>query len=131
MKRYLICGDRNWNNVAVMDIYLGAYIDKSFDKIIEGGCKGADVMARNWAIKNGVGYEEYPADWSQFGSAAGPIRNKKMLSEGKPDFVIAFHNNIQQSSGTKNMINQSLKFGVPVFLVSSDRRLVQITQIIK
>ena len=32
----------------------------------------------------------YPADWDKHGKAAGPIRNKQMIDEGKPDLVIAF-----------------------------------------
>jgi hypothetical protein len=30
------------------------------------------------------------ADWKRFGRAAGPMRNERMLKEGRPDLVIAF-----------------------------------------
>ena len=51
----------------------------------------------------------FPAQWSKYGRAAGPLRNTQMLSEGNPDIVLAFHDNIKRSRGTRNMIVQSLK----------------------
>jgi hypothetical protein len=57
--------------------------------IIHGGAKGADTLADQWAITNWVKIEEYKPNWEKHGKAAGPIRNKQMLDEGKPDLVIA------------------------------------------
>lgn len=85
--------------------------------VIEGEAKGADTMARNAAIHLGIHVERYPADWEKFGRAAGPIRNLKMLMEGKPTHVIAFHDDIGKSKGTKDMINQARKAGLDVLLV--------------
>ena len=47
--------------------------------------------------------------------AAGPIRNQRMLVEGKPDLVIAFHDDLESSRGTKDMIKRSLKAGIRVW----------------
>jgi hypothetical protein len=80
--------------------------------IIQGGAKGVDKAAGHWAVGNNVPQEVYPADWEKYGKAAGPIRNKQMLDEGKPDLVIAFIN--PGSKGTRNMIDQAKKAGVPV-----------------
>ena len=60
----------------------------------------------------------FPADWKTFGKAAGPIRNRKMLDEGLPDVVIAFHEDIERSKGTKNMISQACEQGIDVILIS-------------
>jgi hypothetical protein len=30
------------------------------------------------------------AEWERLGRKAGPIRNQRMLEEGKPDLVVAF-----------------------------------------
>lgn len=46
-----------------------------------------------------------------------PIRNKQMLDEGKPDLVLAFHTDIENSKGTKNMIYQAKKRGIKVILI--------------
>lgn len=62
--------------------------------------------------------KEFPADWS-YGLKAGPIRNAKMLDEN-PDKVIIFHNDIENSKGSKNMRNQALKRGVQVIIIKND-----------
>lgn len=84
--------------------------------VIEGGAKGADFLAKVWAKWLGVKIEEYPAEWDEYGKGAGPIRNKQMLDEGKPDLVIAFL--AENSRGTQNMIDQAEEAGVPVKVVN-------------
>jgi len=71
----------------------------------------------------GIDVKEYQAEWAKYGIAAGPIRNKKMLVEGKPDIVLAFHNNITMSKGTKNMIKVANAMGVLVNLYHSNGRI--------
>lgn len=84
--------------------------------IIHGGCKGADMMADYIAKKLGFEVERFDAKWEEYGKAAGPIRNKQMLEEGKPDLVLAFHEAIHTSKGTHDMIRQAVKAGLPVML---------------
>jgi hypothetical protein len=66
----------------------------------------------------GYPFREFSADWQKFGKAAGPIRNQQMLDEGKPDLVIAFHEDLENSKGTQDMINRAKVQGVPVRLIS-------------
>lgn len=63
-----------------------------------------------------MGVESFPANWSQYGHAAGPIRNQKMLDQN-PDLVIAFHFDLEHSKGTKDMINRAKKACIPVRFV--------------
>lgn len=115
--RVLICGDRNWTDRKTIEDYI-----KTLPKgtqIIEGECRGVDIIAREIAQKYGLEVYEFPADWSRLGKAAGPIRNKAMIKYGKPDIVIAFHNNIEQSKGTKNMLKCAKKHGIPTRVISS------------
>jgi hypothetical protein len=86
--------------------------------IVHGDCHGADKIAEEMAIKLGYSVKAFPADWGKHGKAAGPIRNSQMLKE-KLEFVIAFHDDIDDSRGTKDMIKQSLKMRIPVMLVNS------------
>jgi hypothetical protein len=44
------------------------------------------------------------------GKAAGPIRNQRMIDEGKPDLVIAFPG----GRGTADMVSRAKKAGIPV-----------------
>ena len=69
--------------------------------IIHGKATGADALADQWAKKRSIAIESYPADWVTYGKAAGPLRNKQMLTQGKPDLVLAFPG----GAGTANMIN--------------------------
>ena len=114
--RVLICGDRNWKDCGIIEGLVKNLPEGSV--VIQGMCRGADMIARNAAIKHGVSYEDYPADWDKYGKAAGPIRNKQMLDEGKPDSVYAFHPDLSKSKGTKNMIEQARKRGIEVIVVN-------------
>jgi len=73
--------------------------------IISGKAKGADTSAAAYARITWRGLEEYPADWENLGPAAGPIRNKQMIDEGRPDLVVAFPG----GNGTADMVNKAKK----------------------
>lgn len=121
--RLLVCGDRNWEDRAYIFEVLGK-IDAIFpvECLIEGEARGADVMARAWAQEKGRPYRMYPARWDLYrpppGSGrknpAGPIRNREMLSDGRPDMVVAFHGDLSQSRGTLDMVRVARAAGVPV-----------------
>jgi hypothetical protein len=64
----------------------------------------------------GLPVESFPADWEQYGRAAGPIRNQQML-EAKPDRVFAFHEDLEHSKGTGDMVRRARKAGVPVEVI--------------
>lgn len=88
--------------------------------VIEGEARGADTMARNWALKAGVPFLAFPAQWKKYHLGAGPIRNRQMLEEGKPEIVVAFHDHIHQSKGTWNMIKQAQALKLPIILYTQD-----------
>jgi len=112
--RVLICGSRYWTDrEAIRNVM------KTFPKdtvIIEGEARGADTIAREEAEALGLVVLPFPANWKEQGRAAGPIRNAQMLSEGKPNVVLAFHENIDESKGTKDMLKRAQKAGLPTFL---------------
>ena len=74
-------------------------------------------MAGSYATANEMKSMVFPAKW-EMGRRAGPIRNQQMIDECRPDLVIAFHENIIESKGTKDMVNRSMKAGIPTYLVS-------------
>lgn len=113
--RVLICGDRNWaNRDAIWDAIL-KYC-KPGDTIIHGAARGADSIAGEIGnmMASKLTVLPFPADWAQYGKAAGPIRNQQMLIEGKPDEVWAFHDDLPNSKGTKDMVTRAEKAGVRV-----------------
>lgn len=110
--KVLVCGSRHFQDYNLLKETLNEY---NITTIIEGEARGADLMARRYAEERGIVVSAFPAQWSTYGNSAGPIRNKQMLVEGKPELVVAFRG--PNSRGTQNMINQSLKAGVEVRIV--------------
>ena len=105
--RALICGGRDFTNYQIAKEVLANF---PITFIIEGGARGADFLGRKYAIDNSIPYQTFPADWNRYRNGAGPIRNKQMLDEGKPDIVIAFPG----GSGTRNMMMQTEKAKIPL-----------------
>lgn len=118
MYKILVCGSRDWTNKELIKEQLLKFIEKRDVVIIEGGCKGADRLAREVAIEMKIKYETYNADWNKYGKAAGPIRNSLMLKQGRPNIVIAFHNDIDNSKGTLDMINKASNENIETYLIS-------------
>jgi len=112
--RVLVCGDRDWKARSLIHRYL-AYM--KIDVVIEGECRGADRLGKYVAKELGIIVLPFPAKWAEYGRAAGPKRNQQMLDEGKPTLVLAFHDDIHSSKGTKDMIKRANKAGIPVWLI--------------
>lgn len=116
--RVLVCGDRKWTRRDIIEAVFDSILKDKIDVVIEGECKGADKIARRICQDRKMSYDPYFAKWNEYGYGAGNIRNTRMLEEGKPDLILAFFTGIENSKGTKNMINQGLAAGVEVLLVS-------------
>lgn len=72
-------------------------------KIISGGCRGADKLAEKYANDKKIKLKIYNANWDKYGKSAGNKRNKKIVN--KCDILIAYLSN--ESVGTKNTINMA------------------------
>ena len=113
--RVLVCGSRYYTDYQKV---LEQLRKLNVKLVISGACRGADFLAVKAAKVCGIPYVEFPAEWERFGKVAGPIRNAKMLKEGKPDFALIFHPDIANSKGSKHMLLLLKKAGVPVLLIS-------------
>ncbi|MDE1837210.1 MAG: DUF2493 domain-containing protein [Euryarchaeota archaeon] len=112
----LLCGDRDWTDGGLILRILVTLPQVAM--VLHGGCRGADLLG-GWAARRlGIAVEVFPADWAGEGRAAGPLRNARMLAEGRPDLVLAFHDDIGSSRGTADMIRKALVASVQVRLVS-------------
>lgn len=97
--RVLVTGSRNWEgpwaegsvNWALSSIYRLLTLANEPMILVHGHCPtGADQLADDWAIgQDGVTVERHPADWTRYGKAAGPRRNKEMVDLGA-DICIGF-----------------------------------------
>tara|TARA_R110000851_G_C13102466_1_gene568860 strand:+ start:1730 stop:2077 length:348 start_codon:yes stop_codon:yes gene_type:complete len=109
--RVIVCGGRDYANRERVNAVLDKlHREAGISRIIEGGAKGADRLASDWAESLAVPTTRYEADWEAHGTFAGPRRNATMLEDGQPDLVIAFPGGV----GTRNMIRQARKAGVEV-----------------
>ena len=89
--RVLVCGGRHFDDTrAVWDALDAQNARRPITLLIEGGEGGADLSASNWAVARGIRHETFRAARKTQGWAADPIRNQRMIDEGKPDLVIAF-----------------------------------------
>jgi hypothetical protein len=114
--KVLVCGGRDYGVTLSQRRLIYATLDEIAPKhVIEGGALGADARAREWCRHHKIANTTFPADWATHGKAAGPIRNKQMLVEGRPDLVVAFPG----GHGTANMIAQAQAAGIPVRAVLS------------
>lgn len=108
---------REW----VLDVYLEHYGSKTNTKIeiISGKAKGADTLGEQFANEYDYFVKEFPADWNQYGKAAGPIRNRQMAeyaAQADKGVLFAFWNG--KSRGTKSMIDLAKQYGLEVHVVN-------------
>lgn len=109
--RVLVCGGRDYNEIDTVYYTLDQiHAETPITLIIEGGAKGADRLARRWALYRGVLYVTEEADWAKDGKAAGPIRNALMLEKHEPSLVVAFPG----GKGTADMVSKARHAGVVV-----------------
>lgn len=91
MTKILVCGGRNYKDQDKVNLILNKiHDDAGITCIVQGGAKGADELAKNWAERHNIECKEYKADWDAYGRSAGPIRNREMFNKEKPDMVVAF-----------------------------------------
>ena len=111
-RRVLVCGGRDFEDKEFLFDRLDILDGKldGIDVVINGGAKGADTLAAKWAKSRGIDVKTFEANWKTYGRSAGSIRNGQMLTEGKPDLVVAF----KGGKGTRDMIKRAKKKGVTV-----------------
>jgi hypothetical protein len=112
--RVLICGGRDYTDRAELYAKLDRlHAEYVFGTIIAEGARGTDRLAIEWAKTRGIATQAFMAEWDRFGGKSGPLRNARMLAEGRPDLVVAFPGGRE----TANMVKQAKAAGVWVLNV--------------
>jgi hypothetical protein len=132
MTRVLVCGGRAYGlakskapeaqaeaerqRQRVTQILDAAVTRLGLTTVIQGGQDGADRWAAEWGFEREIPVATFTADWKRFGKTAGPIRNQRMINEGKPDLVIAFPGMF----GTWDMVEKAQRAGIRVIRIDPE-----------
>jgi len=109
--KVIVAGGRDFTNYALVEeaIKISGF---EISQIVSGKAKGVDTLGEVWALANNIPVEAFPADWSQHGRAAGPIRNKQMAEYA--DALIAIWDG--ETKRTANIILQARNKQLNVFI---------------
>lgn len=111
MTRVLVYGGRDfWDRAFVERTLSDLAKTEAIDVVIEGDAPNVDRFAGFWARQRDIPNLKFPAEWGRLGRAAGPIRNQRMIDEGKPDLGVAFPG----GRGTADMTRRLKAAGIKV-----------------
>lgn len=109
--KVIVCGGRDFTDKSFLFHKLNKMnAEFHFDVVYEGGAKGADTFAREWAKEANIPCKTFSAEWDKYGTKAGPIRNLQMLDQN-PDMVIGFAG----GRGTDHMLKVARAAGVTTY----------------
>jgi hypothetical protein len=116
--RVIVCGGRHFPDQKLVWKYLDQLLDAAPNDltIIQGGSGGADKFAREWCMRRGVDFVNYPYPKEYGRRAGGPIRNRQMIEDGKPELVLAFPG----GRGTRGMVRLAREYGLRVLEIDHD-----------
>ena len=137
--RVIVTGSRTWDDRdAIWEALDELLREHRMVQVVHGSNgRGADAYASEWVTRTlrsghqGVVQEElHPADWEQFGSRAGFIRNAEMVSTGA-QLVLAFIDQCRKagcprgpaphgSHGAEHCATLAEKAGIPARRISAD-----------
>ena len=112
----LIGGSRDYNDYNNFTVQMNNIISKLNTEdiiILSGHCLGVDALGEKYAVEKGYELKLFPADWTRYGRAAGPVRNRTMAEIA--DLVIAFWDG--KSKGTKYVIDNCKKKNKPLQVI--------------
>lgn len=115
----LVTGDRHWKDYDIIYRELSKYSPGTI--LVHGAAPGADSLADIAGERLRLNVKPFPSKWHIYKKGAGPIRNQEMLdwilTQNDEKKVLAFHKNIDDSRGTKDMVERAKKAGVEVVLI--------------
>lgn len=133
----IVAGDREVDSYDTIERAIKA---SGFEitELVEGGARGADAKAREWAQKNKVPYTTFKADWKnvtregavvksrknewngkveKYDAAAGTFRNEMMASYAEALVAVQTRG---KTPGTQNMISLAKKYNLKIFIYEGE-----------
>ncbi len=114
--RVLICAGRHYADTKLSRQVLDAYHRlRPVQVLIHGGNQflGSDI--EEWARELGIDVVRYPPNWQHHGKQAERQRNHFMLTDSRPDVVIA----LPGGDDTSELVCQATASGISVLTVES------------
>ena len=111
-----ICGSRYWTDRRTIGSFLILFPNDTL--IATGDCRGVDCLVKEICGEVGLKCVVHEADWDRYGKSAGPRRNTEILDSAQPNIVVAFHEDIENSKGTKDMLKQAKCRSIPTILIT-------------
>jgi len=109
--RLLVTGGRHLDDVALIHRALSLiHAQSPLSVLIHGGHAFLGVAVEGWARDMRLHVLRYPANWRTFGKRAEAIRNDFMLTDSRPDLVLAFDG----GNDTRALVMGALGRGLPV-----------------
>jgi hypothetical protein len=138
--RVVVTGDRAFAKASLLNAVMDRVSDEwGITEIAHGGQKqwapltqqwrGVDYYVDEWAKGAGMPRQVFAVsdeEWKLLHRAAGPVRNRRMLDEFKPDRVLAFPGN----KGTRDCIAAALERHIDTWgvkIIDGDATLTQIS----
>lgn len=115
--KVLFTGTRRMNDSSLLKLAISELPECEHQTWVHGdgpgsdGAPGCDQLVE--LIAESLGVEppiKFPADWNNFGSSAGPIRNTAMVKSGA-DICLAFPD--KESKGTWDCLRKAVAAGIP------------------
>lgn len=112
-------GGREYNRYRTIETVVARLHDAYMDNLVlvNGVGRGCDRLVLKVALMRGIEVVQFPADWSNLGTCAGFVRNRKMAKflcerrrRGHLGFVVAFPG----GNGTEDMCMVSREMGLEV-----------------
>ena len=96
---------------------IGAFqFRENIKMVISGRARGADQFGENWARKEKIPIQAFPANWKEYGKRAGYLRNKEMAKAA--DAALVIWDGL--SKGSKHMIDLALEEKLNVCIYRTD-----------
>jgi len=102
-----VVGSRDFNDYEFLKKMLDFH---PCTRIISGGARGADTLAKRYAVERGISIKEFLPNWDVHGKSAGYRRNEQIVKAC--DELVAFWDGI--SRGTKHSIDIAESAGKPI-----------------
>jgi hypothetical protein len=78
-------------------------------ELVSGGADGVDADAEAWALAHKIPITRFKPNWSAYGKAAGPIRNREMAKYA--DAVVLYPG----GRGTQSMYKEAVKENLVIY----------------